>query len=353
MKVDAATETDIVSVSSEVDATTETEYEFPPVVYEAEINQLQREMEALKIEIERLRIHPFGFFSIKDDNNACMYYTGIEIDIFLLLGEVCATVYDKLSSYDGNKVHILSFRDQLLLVFMKLRLNSDFVDLAQRFGISRTLAYRIFRTVLPALHIVVFKAFMDEIPSPRKIRQSLPLCFDSFSNCRLVIDSTEMRCQSPSHFREQKATYSSYKHFTSVKVTIGILPSGTVVACTPCYPGSTSDKAIVKHSNFFKHLKSGDLILADKCFLVHELLPAGVSLNIPPFLARKQFTPTEVTETRNIAKARIHIERFNVRLKNWRITQLIPYTTFKYVSIIVQTCVGLVNFKNPLLREIA
>jgi hypothetical protein len=75
------------------------------------------------------------------------------------------------------------------------------------------------------------------------------------------------------------------------------------------------DKAIIEHSNFLKQLKPGDLILADKGFKIHDILPPGVSLNIPPFLTRKQFTPAEVMKTRNIAKARIHIERFNAKKK--------------------------------------
>lgn len=336
-----------------VDVAIQTKYEFPPVVYEAEIDLLKREIEALKIETEWLVKHPaFSFRSIEDDDVTFTYYTGIHLDTFAVLQEVCETVCAELPTYDGKNINLLNFADQMLLSLMKLRLDLDFIDLAKRFGISRTTAYRIFRTILPALHMVVFQAFMGEIPSRTKIQRCMPACFDAFSACRLVIDSTEMRCQSPSHLAEQKASYSSYKHFPSVKITIGVLPNGSAVACSPCYPGSTSDKAIIKHSNFFKDLKPGDLVLADKGFTVYEDLPPGVSLNIPPFLTRKQFTPSEVWETRSIAKARIHIERFNSRLKNYRITRLIPYRSFKYVSMVVQTCIGLVNFQNSLLKEV-
>lgn len=92
----------------------------------------------------------------------------------------------------------------------------------------------------------------------------------------MVIDCTEFRCESPSSMTEQKLTYSSYKKYPSVKVAIGILPNGSAVACSPCYPGSTSDKAIVKHSNILKELRSGDLVLADKGFLIRVITTGSV-----------------------------------------------------------------------------
>ena len=334
-----------------VSSHTQTKYEFSAVVYDVLLDQLGRNMELLKLEIQLLTKHPFGFFSLKEDDGLCFYYTGVHVEVFELLEKICASIYTHFDSYDGKNVQILPFKDQLFLVLMKLRLNHDFIDLSQRFGVSRTTTYRIFRSLLPVLHLTVFQAFMNKIPSRRRIRQSLPACFSSFTNCRVVIDCTEMRCESPSDMAEQKLVYSSYKKYTSAKVAICVLPNGAAVACSSCYPGSTSDKAIVMHSNILKGLEKGDMILANKGFLIADLLPQGVTLNILPFLTQKQFTPSQVMSTRSIAKARIHIERFNARLKRYRILQLIPRSKFQYVTMIVQTCVGLVNFKDPLLKE--
>jgi len=65
------------------------------------------------------------------------------------------------------------------------------------------------------------------------------------------------------------------------------------------YPGSPSDKVIVKHSGVLDIFNSGDLILADKGFLINYVLPEGVSVNIPPFLGAPQFTPNQVIRTLN------------------------------------------------------
>lgn len=60
-----------------------------------------------------------------------------------------------------------------------------------------------------------------------------------------------------------------------------------VVYVSKLYTGSTSDLAIVEHSNMLSELKPGDMILADKGFTIQSLLPAGVHLNIPPFFLKQ------------------------------------------------------------------
>ena len=50
--------------------------------------------------------------------------------------------------------------------------------------------------------------------------------------------------------------------------------------------------------------------MADKGFQIQDILPLGVSLNIPPFLGgNSQMSAEEVVRTQQIASLRIHIER--------------------------------------------
>lgn len=54
----------------------------------------------------------------------------------------------------------------------------------------------------------------------------------------------------------------------------------------------------------------GDSVMADKGFTISDVLPLGVSLNIPPFLGgSRQMPPEEVMKTQEIARLRIHVER--------------------------------------------
>ena len=75
--------------------------------------------------------------------------------------------------------------------------------------------------------------------------------------------------------------------------------------------GCTSDKYITEHSKFLRHLRHGDVILADRGFNVNECLGAvGASLYIPSYTqGRSQLSPLEIERTRNLANVRIHVER--------------------------------------------
>ena len=88
------------------------------------------------------------------------------------------------------------------------------------------------------------------------------------------------------------------------------------------YPGSISDKEIVQQSGFLQHFVLGDLILADRGFLIQDIVPKGVSVNIPPFLEHSKFSESEAKLTKSIARCRIHVERANARLKDFKILSL-------------------------------
>lgn len=85
----------------------------------------------------------------------------------------------------------------------------------------------------------------------------------------------------------QKSTYSNYKHYHTLKALVGVSPN-VVTFCSDLFPGSTSDKMITLHSGLLTQLECGDL--ADKGFLIRDILPIGIHLNIPSFLDTLQFT---------------------------------------------------------------
>ena len=119
------------------------------------------------------------------------------------------------------------------------------------------------------------------------------------------------------------------------------------------FEGDIGDVAIFKESGLMKHLKPYDLVLADRGFTVRELLnPLQVELKIPSFLkGRKSLSAAEELETRRIAKARILAERFNERLKQFKLVgrkihlSLAPLAT---QMVVVASC--LVNFQNTLYK---
>lgn len=257
---------------------------------------------------------------------------------------------------DGWRPSFISLTDQLLMTLMKITMNTPLLDLAERFNTSASSVNNIVTSQICAMHEVLYEGLIESrIPSLQKCKGSMPTSFGDFSSCRIVLDATEINQDVPGNdMRLQASTYSGYKNSHTVKSVTDVAPNGALVFISKLYPGSTSDVAIVEHSKILEQLAPGDMILADKGFTIHKLLPQGVHLNIPPFLTSKlQYTPSEVQLCRKIAKSRIHVERANERIKNYEILRHIPHQ-FRYISTkVFQLCCVLVNFQDPLLQEIA
>ena len=102
-----------------------------------------------------------------------------------------------------------------------------------------------------------------------------------------------------------------------------------------------------KQSGLNELLDPGDKLLADRGFNIEDLtLTMGAQTVIPPFLnKRKRFTYQELVRSKLITRARIHVERFNYRLKLYKyIGDLIPHHKLETIDDAVYVCAMLVNF---------
>ena len=143
------------------------------------------------------------------------------------------------------------------------------------------------------------------------MREFTPTCFHNrYPTTRVVIDATEVFIEKPKNPDAQAATWSTYKNPNTSKFLIGITPNGVPSYISDVYGGRISDKELLKRSGLCSLQGEGDSIMADRGFLIEDLLPKNVSLNMPPFLKeREQLEPIEIVETRRIASVRIHVER--------------------------------------------
>lgn len=122
---------------------------------------------------------------------------------------------------------------------------------------------------------------------------------------------------------------------------------------SPGYEGSISDKAIVEKSKVLDDIMEEDQVVVDRGFTIEEMvLRKGGTLVIPPFLGKKkQFSKEETVQTKLIARARIHIERFNERIKNFKIISgVVPMSVVPLLSQIIFILCCLVNFQEPLVN---
>ena len=115
------------------------------------------------------------------------------------------------------------------------------------------------------------------------------------------------------------------------------------------FEGAIDDVQIFKECD----INPDDIIMADRGFTVQDLLhPLNAFVKIPSFLkGRKNLCSTEELESRKIAKARIHVERFNERLKQFRlIGRRIALSLSPLATQMVVVARGLVNFQDVLCK---
>ena len=85
------------------------------------------------------------------------------------------------------------------------------------------------------------------------------------------------------------------------------------------YTASISDREMVDRSGFLNlPFSTWDSIMAGKGFTIKDILPLGISLDIPPFLGMSdQMSPEDVIKTQHTASLRIQVERAIKKVKNF------------------------------------
>lgn len=222
--------------------------------------------------------------------------------------------------------------------------------MSDRFHVSVTTLSRIFNTWI----LLLEKELEPLSPFPTRdiTAQTLPASFQKFTNIRCIIDCTELYIERASSLTAQSLTFSNYKHHTTVKFLVAIVPTGAICYVSAGWGGRVSDRYITEKCDFLNHILPGDVVMADKGFTIGDLLAKkGAYLQIPPFLANKgQFAPEDIDVTRQIARVRIHVERAIGRAKQFHILDpIIPLSLNTTISSVFRVCCFLSNFSPPLV----
>ncbi|KAJ4918283.1 hypothetical protein JOQ06_022093, partial [Pogonophryne albipinna] len=169
--------------------------------------------------------------------------------------------------------------DELLLFLMHLSVGLHLRDLAERFGIHRTTVSRIISTWTHFLYQLLGS---KRLWIPREVvRAHLPPEFSAFPDTQVVLDCTEVFCQTPSSLLLQSEVFSTYKSHATFKAMIGMAPHGAITFVSGLYAGSMSDREIFKLSGIVSLLTPDMATMVDKGFLVENLvqsLPACLSV---------------------------------------------------------------------------
>lgn len=299
----------------------------------------------------------FTFEDVEQDDSKILFYTGIpnKETFYAVFDEIKDNALESttrlgISSSNQGRPRRLRIIDEFFLVLMRLRLGLLLEDLSDRFNVSVSTCSNIFNLWIDFLFVQLQPLIMW--PSKETIYATMPCSFKGkFSNCRVILDCTEVFVQTPSSLANKSLLYSDYKSHMTFKGLIGISPAGVTTFVSDLWGGSISDKQLTKNCGILDLCEVGDAIMADKGFVISDLTtPKGIHLIIPPFKKKnKQMSRSDVLLTREIAHLRIHVERQMERIKNFHIFEgVMQLSMASQCSKIWKICVALTNLLPPL-----
>lgn len=338
------------------------------------ITELQQKVKSLKLENLSLKNQvnsckkksSFNISLVLKNDKKVKFYTGIPTvqafnDIFRVLqGKIqhmkhwkgpkrtCNPVSYKRVVSNSRK---LDAKQEFILCLMKLRLGLLLEDLADRFGISSTLASNIFTTWVKVLSQTIGSLVFN--PPKEVVRSNLPPSFQNstFHDVRHIVDCSEVFLEKSNNLEVAAKTWSDYKHHHTGKFLVSINPSGMINFISECWGGRVSDKVITNQSGFLDLLEPYDAVLADRGFPIREeLTMKRATLLIPPGRnGVNQMTSSDVHLTKAIANRRIYIEQAIRRMKCFRILKYeVPLSLMHHLDDIVKIIAGICNMYPPL-----
>ncbi|XP_065108576.1 uncharacterized protein [Paramisgurnus dabryanus] len=328
--------------------------------------ELQKEVERLKKQVEELSVHHsfcLGRFAASDDDIRFFtrFMTYSHLMAFWRLIEPAtnrmvrvtrakgATKSGEVGATGNASGHSLPPIDEFFLFMVHLSLGLTQRDLAQRFNIHQSTVSRIITTWANFLYSLLgsVRIWMSE----EMVKAHMPKEFQDYPDTQVIIDCTELRCQTPSSLLLQSEVFSSYKSHCTFKGLIGMAPHGAVTFISSLYAGSVSDKELLKQSGIVPLLKPNMAIMVDKGFLVDDCVPCKVYR--PAFLSkREQMSADEVRKTQSIARLRVHVERLIRRVKQHKLFDtVIPLSITGSINQLYTVACLLVNYQNgPLVK---
>jgi len=247
----------------------------------------------------------------------------------------------------GGHPFTLSFRAQLLLVVVWLRVYPTAPVLGFLFGISHPTVLRTIARVLPILE----QAGRDTMRLPghgqrgRRSRRDLPDLLAAIPELAVIVDSFEQRVQRPRDQEEADRYYSGKKKQHTLKTQVAVdAASGKVVDVPDSVCGPTSDLVLLKASGLLDQLDPDVGVLGDLAYVgMAPLHPAGLGFTPRRKPREKPRPPEDVVYNTAFAAARIGVEHTIGRLRRYQALSQLDRHHRQAHAARVRAVAGLVN----------
>jgi hypothetical protein len=216
----------------------------------------------------------------------------------------------------------LSFREQLLVVVVWLRVYPTSPVLGFLFGISHPTVLRTIARVLPILE----RAGRDTMRLPghgqrgRRSRRSLDDLLVAIPDLTVIIDTFEQRVQRPRDQEEADRHYSGKKKQHTLKSQVAIDgDSGKVVDVPDSVCGPTNDLALLKASGLLGRLDPEVGALGDLAYVgMAPLHPTGLGFTPRRKPRERPRPPEDIVYNTAFAAERIMVEHTIGRLRRYQ-----------------------------------
>lgn len=155
---------------------------------------------------------------------------------------------DRQRAVGGGRVAELTFRNQLLMTLVWLRLYLIQDGLGYLFGVDKSSVSRYVNRILPVLRVVGEDTLGWAEPPKRGHGRSLEQVWSEEPDLYAYVDATEQRINRSSDAKQQKEDYSGKKKYHTRKVQVVVNEDGVVRDVSESTPGSMHDRKHFTHS---------------------------------------------------------------------------------------------------------